>query len=339
MPSDERVGTVLELFRRQHDAFRAAVGNTVDQVRTYLGGHATQNGGRVQRVAAELGAFAQDRIDVDRFASVIADQQTVDPVACETMEHALTTLTSLTALGSDLFVVDLEPGADLGYRTGKALEEIGRAFGAARVFELSRMGQYRNSAHARSLGSFPFARWNRTERRLTPPLVVLLTGSDLHAGRVAEFLDGCQKLVLVVRGECAPAPLVRLITPRTFVMQCANAADVKRLASWEGPGIAAVVPDNAALFVHDPDAGHRACDRIVIERRPDTPPRAPVGGLSVRQQIEELEQLDALAEPPEPAPRGEVPVSQSSAPAVPPSDPVDKLAAWLLSHADLTEVE
>ncbi len=348
MPSDDRVRDALASFRREREAFRAAVDNTVQQVRSYLAKHAVPNGGRSQLVGAELGTFAQGRIDFERFASLFADRQSVDPVTFETMEHALTTLTTLSSSGDDLFVLDVPSGQDLRQTVGSALEEIGRAYGAARVFELSRTGQYRYSTHARSLGSFPFAKWNRSERRLTPPLIVAVDGDDVRAGGLEEFLDGSQKIVLLVRGACPPAPLVRLITPGTFVMQCGAVTDLARIGAWDGPGIAAVVGEDAAIFVHDPEAGFHASDRLTVERLPQSPPRNARAGVSVAQQIQELEQLKALAAKPvavatAAAPAG-TPATESTAAAspsapAPPADPVDKLASWLLSQADLSEVE
>lgn len=69
--------------------------------------------------------------------------------------------------------------------------------------------------------------------------------------------------------------------------------------------------------------------RLKLEYLPEEPP-ARVDGLSVAQQAEELRQLGALAVGPTPAATG---VASSVAPA----DPAERLAAWLLSQADLTE--
>ncbi len=341
MPFDQRVEELLRRFARQRTAFLGAIGSTIDQVRTYLGVHATGNGTRARVVQAELGAFAHDRIDFDRFASLFADREVVDPVAFEIMEQALTTLSNLAAMGDHLFVVKVEPGQGLGGTVGRALSEIGRAFGAARVFELSRTGQYRYSAHARDLGSFPFASWNRTERRMAPPVFVEVAGADVHASGLSEYLDGAQKVVLVVDGECAPAPLVRLITPQVFVTQCGDGGDLERFAAWDGPGVAAIVPESAALFAHDPAAGSRPYDRMTLVRLPERSPRSPIGGLSVAQQVEELDQLRALAERPTVSDSGLGPpgTDVERVAAQPPVDPVDKLAAWLLRQADLADVE
>ena len=185
------------------------------------------------------------------------------------------------------------------------------------------------------VGPLPFARWTRSERRLAPPLVVALEGGDLRAAALAEFLDGRQKIVLVVEGECAPAPLARLVAPGTFVLQTADAAGLDRFAAWEGPGIAALVPESAGRFVHDPAAGAASWDRLTIAHTPDKPPRRTVAGLSAAQQAEELEILRTLAARPAAiAPPAGAPAAAEAGTA----DPVDKLAAWLLSRVDLSDL-
>jgi hypothetical protein len=159
------------------------------------------------------------------------------------------------------------------------------------------------------------------------------------AAALAEFLDGTQKIVLVVRGACAPAALVRLITPGTFVLQTADGAGLDRFAAWEGPGIAALVHESAARFTHDPTRGAAPWERIAIDSLPARDPRAAVGGASGAQQSEELRQLRQLAARPEDAPAPAPLPTTASGRATPTApvatDPADKLAAWLLAQADL----
>jgi hypothetical protein len=162
--------------------------------------------------------------------------------------------------------------------------------------------------------------------------VVAVDGKDLKAAGLADFMDGAQKIVLVASGESTPVPLVRLITPGTFVAQTTSSADLDRLASWDGPGIVAVVPDTAACFVHDPGRGTAASERLKITRMPEDRRRKPVGGVSVKQQSEELLQLKTLGA----AQGAEEPAVAVAAGS---NDPVDKLAAWLLTQADLTDIE
>jgi hypothetical protein len=236
--------------------------------------------------------------------------------------------------GDDLFVVEVSQGEHLRDRVAGALEDLGRAFGAARVFEMSKFGRFPDNEHARSLGSFPFHRWSKGERRMAPPLVVSVDGADLRATGLAEFMDGLEKLILVIRNESTPVPLVRLITPGTFVQQTVDPVDLDKLASWNGPGVAALVPESAARFVHDPGAGADAGARLTVSSIPEDRRRKPVGGVSVSQQSEELLQLKSLA--------GQIGITQTAEPVVAgaaaSSDPVDKLAAWLLSQADLKNI-
>jgi hypothetical protein len=94
------------------------------------------------------------------------------------------------------------------------------------------------------------------------------------------------------------------------------------------------VPESAARFVHDPATGPDARARLKITSLPEDRRRKPVGGVSVAQQSEELLHLKSLG--------GQVGVAvpaEAAAVAVPvSSDPVDKLAAWLLNQADLKDL-
>ncbi len=338
MPSDERVERVMQALAPQRDAFQSALGNTVEQVRTFLHEHQSSGDGHAGRISAELGPFAAGRIDTDRFTALMGNAVTLDTLTAETIAKARDTMAELAARNHHLFLADVPSGGDVRAMVGFALEEIGRAFGAVRIFELNRSGSYYGNEHARSLGSFPFHKWSKGERRLAPPLVVTVDGADLRAEALAEFLDGAQKIALIVRGECAPAPLVRLITPGTFVVQTTDVEEMTRLAAWEGPGVGALVPDRAARFVHDPAAGAHVWERLTIGFVPDQEPRLTIGGKSGRQQTEELRQLKALAS--RPAAGAPEPAASAAAPVTPaaPADPVDKLAAWLLRQADLSDL-
>jgi hypothetical protein len=334
MPSDEKVVQALKSLSGQTQAFRSSLATTIDQIRSFQLAHGSAAESKIDRLAAELGPFAAGRIDLERYSSLHTDTLKLDRPTLETIDKALQTLSELAARGEELFLVEVESGADLYDTVGAALADVGRAFGAARVFEVSKFGRFPDSEHARSLGSFPFHKWSSGERRLSPPLIVSVDGADLRASGLAEFMDGTEKIVLVVRGESTPVPLVRLITPGTFVLQSTKASDVDRLADWDGAGVAAVVPDSAAQFVHDPGVGALPSERLKILSLPEDRRRKPVGGVSVKQQSEELLQLTSLA--------GHTAVadmevaSEPAAAAVPSSsDPVDKLAAWLLTQADL----
>jgi hypothetical protein len=148
---------------------------------------------------------------------------------------------------------------------------------------------------------------------------------------LADFLDGSMKIALIVEGPCAPAPLVRLITPGTLVLQTSDAAGVDLFEKCDGPAVMALVPETAATFVHDPAAGRSAWQRTRVWKRPSSLPRKSLGGISARQQLEELAQLDALVERPslEGAPVDSLVPSGAG-------DPTDRLASWLLDASGLT---
>jgi hypothetical protein len=332
MPSDDRVELALAAMQGQRDAFRAALGATAQQVQSFLNEHRGSENGGTDRIAAELGPFAAGRFNTDRLATLFESEIRLDGLTIETIEQAHDTIAELTQRNHDLFVAHVKPGGDIRDVVARALEEIGRAFGAVRIFELTRSGSHRGNEHARSLGSFPFVKWSKGERRLAPPLVVTVDGADLRAERLAEFLDGAQKIVLVVRGKSAPAPLVRLITPGTFVIQTSDGTGLDRLAAFDGPGIGALLPDDAARFVHDPAGGVQLADRFTVTHLPTREPRLSIGGVSGRQQAEELRQLRALAAAPATAPAGEEPAAAA------PAAPADKLAAWLLSQANFSDL-
>jgi hypothetical protein len=334
MPSEERVSLATQALAAPMSAFKSALAMTLEQIRGIQSNGGSGENGRVNRFAVELGEFAQDRIDIDRFAALFAGEASMNSVNTQRIDRAYQTMSELIAQGDNLFVLNVESGGNLRDSVAKMLEHLGTAFGAARVVELSRTGRYQFSDHAQFFSAFPFREWSATERRIAPPVIVLVDGKDLSAASLAEFLDGSQKIVLVARGETTPVPLVRLITPSTFVMQATEATALERLAEWEGPGIAALVPESAARFVHDPAV---AVGRgLVIDFVPEDKPRKPLGGFSAAQQAEELRQLTALRDG---APAGVVTTSEAPGTGSPPAaaDPVDKLAAWLLQQADLSD--
>jgi hypothetical protein len=279
----------------------------------------------------ELGPFAGNRIDADRFAAVFGARRELPAPTRERLEQAVAILRTAGERGDDLFTVALAPGNSLGRAVGEALAEAGRGFGAALAVDLLRGGRFDDSEHARLFGPLDFHDWTRTERRYAPPLVVRVAGADLHAGALADFLDGREKLVLVVDGPCPPAPLVRLITPGTLVLQTVDGAGLDQLGSSEGPAIAALVPDGVATFLHQPRGGREPWQRLSIWQVPDAPRRA-VGGISVWQMQEDLRQLEALAA----APIG-APLPAEAATGVEADDAVDRLAGWLLKQSDLPE--
>ena len=336
MPSDERIETAFRALAGPIEKYRSAVVTTAEEVRGYLGSHQPSNENRDEAVAVGLGKFAVGRIDIDRFSTLLADTSTDDPGTVEKVEGAYKILSDIASGGDEVFRVEVKSGSRLGDAVANRLSDIGRAFAAGRVAGMATMGSLNNSKNNKLLGPLQFANWNTAERQLAPPLLVEVDGTARRAGALAEYLDGNMKIVLVVRGESSPAPLIRLITPSTFVMQTADETGFERFATFEGPAIAAIVPENAARFVHDPAAGPGADDRLEVIHLPEEQPKKALGGMSVRQQTDELEQLRVLASrsgQPVATVEGEEPIAERMV-----SDhPVDQLAAWLLSQADLSD--
>ncbi len=331
MPSDERTAAILAALATPRDAYRSALAATLDEVRVYLETHREATEDRHAQLAASLGPVGVQHIDVDRLARVLTLEAAPEPAAHAVIQRALTVLESLAVRGDDACLLTLVPGENLYEAASRLFAELGRAMGAGRVADLARSGRYRPAEHDRWLDAFPFGLWSQAERRLAPPVVIELEGSDLRPAGLAEFLDGGAKIVLLVHGETSPAPLVRLITPRTFVAQTTDGAVVGRLAAWHGPGIVGVFPGGTARFVHDPALGGGIGARLAVTEVPSLDRRRRAGPFSATQQEEELEQLKALQSA---AAAGEaVPVVAA---AVAPVDPVDKLAAWLLQQADLS---
>ena len=338
MPSEEIETRILEALAGPIGVFESALAATAEQVRVAVEAHGAPGNGRMRDAGAEFGAFAAGRMDAARFASLLARSDDIDDVTFGRIRDAYATLTGLLERKEALFRVDIAPGAGLREGVARALAEIGRAFGAARTVDLARAGRFQPAEHDGLARAFAFRHWSRAERDCAPPLVVHVDGADLRAGGLLEFLDGALKIVLVVRGPAPPAPLVALVRPHTFVLQACDASGLGDLAAWEGPGVAALMPDGAARFRHDPAAGTRVWERLTIDFAPDAPP-AVLHGYSKAQQAEDLEQLSILAtRPPEPAavPAPDAVAAPVAAPAATPAaDPADRLAAWLLEQADL----
>jgi len=329
MPSDETLDSILRSLAGPIGAFRSALALTLEQIRGFLASQQREGEKDGPPEKALLGSFAGGRIDFERFGSLLARAPAIDAFSLGRIEDAYEVLREVET--GPIGEVHAEPGGDLRETVARALGTVGRAFGAARVFELARSGRYREADHSSFLDAFPFGRWSRAERMLAPPLVVRTPGHALRAEPLAEFLDGAVKIVLVVAGEAPLVPLVRMITPGTFVLQTKDATGLDRLAAWSGPGIAAVVPEGSALFVHDPSLGAEPWDRLQVASLPE-PQRVPRGGRSARQEADEVRQLKVLAaRPPEAPPRtaGETPAVAAA--------PADRLAAWLLAQADLKD--
>ena len=327
MPSDpSRVRLALDALAGPIAEFRAAIAGALGQAEAVLAEATAGPDTRTARAQVELGAFAAGRIDPQAFADRFARVSPVGPAATAALVRSVSILREVVVRGEELFVVEVPPGGELTATVGTALEQVGRAFGAIQLAELVRAGRYQAEEPDLLLAG-GFRHWSRAARRCMPPLVVSLAGEDLHATALTDFCDGSAKLLLVVQGLCAPAPLVRLITPGTFVLQTTDRAGLDRFAAQQGPAVAALLPQGTARFLHDPAGGRESWQRLSVVELPE-PPRRAVGGQSAWQQAEDLEQLVALARTPFSIPGAAAP----AAPALGESEAVDRLASWLLGQ-------
>ena len=325
---DPRIAQALAALDQPIAEFRALVRDALTRAESFQAAQGASVGERATRAASALGRFAADRIDPARFAVLFGPTQVAPAAALQALERVVDTLRGVIALGNDLFIVDVPPHGHLEPVLRLALGEVGRAFGAIILTDLIRGGRYSPELHDRFLDPMQFSAWNSVERQIAPPVVVTIDGSDLHAGELAPFADGREKVVLLIRDDCAPAPLARCITPGTLVLQSHDCLPLDRLASFDGPAVAAILPGEAATFFHDPTGGRESWQRLVIGD-PGYAPKRAIGGASVWQMTEELALLADLARIPMVMPdRSRVQAPQSG-------DVVDRIAAWLLSQSEL----
>jgi hypothetical protein len=334
MSSEEQVELAGTAMSRPTDIFRSALAMTVEQIRGFLPKPPAAGADAAGGNGADLGAFASVHIDMNRFSALVPGMREMDAPAREVIQRSFDTISDILARCYGVCRAEVPSGGSLRDVVAATYAEIGRAFGAARVVEFAQMGRYEPGEHDPFLEGFPFAAWDAEERRLAPPLIVLVDGGDLHAEALTEFLDGLTRIVLVVRGEAPPAALARLVSPGTFVVQTDDAERLEGMAAFDGPGVAALVPEGAARFTHDPGGGPSISERITIQHLPEGAPKGHIGSISTAQQGEQLAHLGALAVAAASTGGADGPGGSSEAPM----GPVDKLAAWLLAKADLTDL-
>ena len=291
------------------------------------------------------GPFSSSYLDTIKLAKMTPRQ---DHGEADTprLESALGVMSDLLARGENLFRIEVPRGGDLYSLVHARLSEIGRAFAAARAASLAQAGMPSAEDEALSLAVFPFSRWSCAERALAPALSIHVRGEDLHADALAAFADGNLTLGFLVDGVCSPAPLVGLVRPGTYVSQTSAIEPGEKLPT-NTPCFLALLPDatkTTASFLHTPVSGGASSEgifaRLVIDRLPEATPTTNLGAKSARQQQEELRQLAALAiEPIQRAPEvTTVPVTVAAGSGSSPSaaastgDPVERLAAWLLTR-------
>jgi hypothetical protein len=330
MPSETAFTAAVTAMAQPIADFRSIVDGALAQAEAFLVEQGADADQRARRAGIELGGFAAGRINAARFAELFPSVPPVDSAAVAALHRAIATLQGLRGQGDQAFFVDLPKGGRLGVAVGDALAELGRAFGAVILSEVVRGGRYRPEEHDALLDPVEFRAWSKAARRYAPPLIVSLDGADLHAGALSDFADGREKIVLVVRGPVAPAPLARCITPGTLVLQTVDGTGLDRVASFDGPAVAAVMPEGAAVFLHDPTAGREPWQRLTVRTLGDEP-RAALGGTSAWQMGEERTLLADLGRTP-----FTIPVSGGTpSPAVGAEDAVDRIASWLLGQSGL----
>lgn len=324
MSSDARTTSALRAVATLRAAYRATAITSLERIRTVL---ATAQG--AERARQQLGAVGASHIDAARFAE-LSHNLTMDATARATITRAANFLKDIVDAPEHDYLVEVPEWESPREAIESALSRWGRAFAATTAAELARAGRFDRAQHSALLDPWPFEHWTKAQRLTAPPIVATLKGSDLRAGDLAGLLDGSAHIVLVVDGDCPPAALVRLITPATLVLQTADEKGLDRFTAYAGPAIAAMVPESAATFIHDPANGPELWQRLAIWSRPENPPRKTLAGLSAAQQQQDLLQLNALAAPPS------LPIAAVDALA--PAETwngsaTDRLASWLLAQA------
>jgi hypothetical protein len=325
MQSDDRVAHALHAMSPSIASYRAAVVDARERLGSWL--RVPNNGNAAAETAAALGHFAAGRIDVPRFAAMFSGTSILSPLGEAVVGRALEVLDDILARDTALVIHELPAGGDLHTLLDTALSDAGRVFQAVAVAQSARQGM-KITRPDDPLRLFPYERWNRLERAIAPPMIVRLRGSDVRPGALMDFLDGTQKIVLVVDGPMSPAPLARVITPGLFVAQSDDEAVLGELASFAGAGTIALGGEGAARFTHDPRrraAGGPALHVAFMPAAEST----RTGGRSGNQQSEEVAHLQALA--------SAAPATFEGAPVPAEPSPVDTLASWLLQQAAVGE--
>lgn len=329
MPSEDRSQRALEALGAAKQAFHGAVVGAVEELRGYIASH-RPNTDVTEAVRASLGVFAAGRIDTEQFGALFGQNGRITPDELVRLEQALEALKEFASKGDELYRIRVPSGSDLRDSVRTALAARGRVFAVARGAEQIRSGRAKAES-ADEAGGFPFRLWNRAERQIAPPLVIVVDGGDLLVSGLAEYLEGRMKIVLVVNEPAPCAPLARLIGPHVFVQQTSDITKLDRFAAFDGPAIAALVPAGSATFTYDPSAGPRFEQRLTVQQLPNDEIRHAIGSISVAQQQADSQWLRDLGELN--ARTARVAAEPAAAPAA--VEPADLLAAWLLRQTDL----
>jgi hypothetical protein len=318
MQFEKRTSIALDAIRPRLELFKSAIAVTTEEIRGLLSG----SGESSEDQTVALGNFAAGHVDVDRFSSFTRREARVDSEAETPIRAAQGVLNKLLKEGDDLFVLKITEGANLGSCMAHRLAVIGLAFAAAHVTDLAKRGQYRDEEHQLLLDGLAWPDWSQAERALAPGLVIELSGEDFVPAQVAPYLDAGMKIIFVVDGDAPAAAMSRLVTPGVYVQQTGAETPLEAFSAFNGTAAAALLPNGAVEFVHDPDAGETTYERFTMLEFPREVRKRAIGGISAAQQAEDMALLKALAV---------VPTLSGEAA----SDPAGKLSAWLLSQTNL----
>ena len=318
MQFEKRTSIALDAIRPRLELFKSAIAVTTEEIRGLLSG----SGESSEDQTVALGNFAAGHVDVDRFSSFTRREARVDREAETPIRAAQGVLNKLLKQGDDLFVLKITEGANLGSCVAHRLAVIGLAFAAAHVTDLAKRGQYRDEEHQLLLDGLAWPDWSQAERALAPGLVIELSGEDFVPAQVAPYLDAGMKIIFVVDGDAPAAAMSRLVTPGVYVQQTGAETPLEAFSAFNGTAAAALLPNGAVEFVHDPDAGETTYERFTTLEFPREVRKRAIGGISAAQQAEDMALLKALAV---------VPTLSGEAA----SDPAGKLSAWLLSQTNL----
>jgi hypothetical protein len=285
--------------------------------------------------------FSSGHINPSIFGA-LAETGASDSAERERLAVARKVLVGLIELGDDLYRVEVAPGKGVRCAVSKAYGRIGRAFTAARAVANANAGRPASADEAESLKRNNYRNWSEAERNLAPGLLIEVAGEDLLVDGLSEFLDGNACLAFYVTGPASPAPLVGLVRPGVFVAQ-SKGLDPFGMPDL-GPAVVAVMADEqaAATFTHQPagkgESGIGIWSRLTVDTLPESVPEVGLGPKSANQLREELRQLAALSIEPIALAEGETDIP-SQGPGVAAGmavtgesdEPIDRLAAWLLS--------
>lgn len=322
--------TVIETLIPALAEYRSAVADALEEVRAWRAQRQEATADPVGRLTRELGIFAEGRIDPRRLSGLVAVEDGPDPLTVHLMEEAFDLFAGIHGDGFAAFEIVVPAGGDLRDAVRDRLARLGRAFGMAHAVEKAQRHTYNPDRDYGLLHDYPFHRWSQLEKEIAPPLLVRIQAADLRPAGLSEFLEGAQKLVLLVEGDGPPAPLARLVAPGVCVAQVRASQGevrVRELARREGAGIVAVFSDDADIlpFAQRPGMALEV-DRDDLLARIEA-----VSGRRGQPGIVDLRHLQALTSVAAPV-RPEV---------VSPDEKVtvDKLAAWLLARTDLAGAE